>query len=232
MNIFKIITLTSVISMMFGMYYSQEYLYDVEIKGISIIAGNVGKCSLKIIQNDNNDYEINIVTQTTNLAKILYPYVDKIKLKVDNYFSIKSIEQNISNKNKKINIVLNKALKTITKNGKLLNFYSDSLYSPYSIIPLLRYKDLKMNDEYHYKILSSKKIKDVILKVLKIETINVPYGTFECLNIKPITEKNVIKNNGELELWYTNDDERIPIKIKLNTKIGTFIMKLKKIHNQ
>jgi len=232
MNIFKVVTLTSVISIMFGMYYSQEYLYDVEIKGISIIAGNVGKCSLKITQNDNNGYEINIVTQTTNLAKILYPYVDKIKLKVDNYFSIKSIEQNISNKNKKINIVLNKALKTITKNGKLLNFYSDSLYSPYSIIPLLRYKDLKMNDEYHYKILSSKKIKDVILKVLKIETINVPYGTFECLNIKPITEKNVIKNNGELELWYTNNDDRIPIKIKLNTKIGTFIMKLKKIHNQ
>ncbi len=232
MNIFKVVTLTSVISIMFGMYYSQEYLYDVEIKGISIIAGNVGKCSLKITQNDNNGYEINIVTQTTNLAKILYPYVDKIKLKVDNYFSIKSIEQTISNKNKKINIVLNKALKTITKNGKLLNFYSDSLYSPYSIIPLLRYKDLKMNDEYHYKILSSKKIKDVILKVLKIETINVPYGTFECLNIKPITEKNVIKNNGELELWYTNNDDRIPIKIKLNTKIGTFIMKLKKIHNQ
>ena len=69
-----------------------------------------------------------------------------------------------------------------------------------------------------------------MLQVSKIENIKVPYGTFECLNIKPITEKNAIKNNGILELWYTNNNEKIPVKIKLETKIGTFIMKLKKIN--
>ncbi|SVE63811.1 uncharacterized protein METZ01_LOCUS516665, partial [marine metagenome] len=201
-----------------------------EIKGISMIAGNVGKCVLKIEQNENNEYEINILTKTTNLAKILYPYIDEIKLRVDNYFSLLSIEQSISNQRKKIKIEVNKDKKIITKNGKKLNFYADSLFSPYSLIPLLREKDLKINNEYFYKIFSSKKIKNVLLKVLKIEIVKVPYGTFECLNIKPVSDKNIIKNNGELELWYTNDVNKIPIKVKLNTKIGTFIMKLKKIN--
>ena len=209
----------------------QEYIYDIEIKGISIIAGNVGKCVLKIEQNENNEYEINILTKTTNLAKILYPYIDEIKLRVDNYFSLLSIEQSISNQRKKIKIEVNKDKKIITKNGKKLNFYADSLFSPYSLIPLLRGKDLKINNEYFYKIFSSKKIKNVLLKVLKVEIVKVPYGTFECLNIKPVSDKNIIKNNGELELWYTNDVNKIPIKVKLNTKIGTFIMKLKKINN-
>ena len=209
----------------------QEYIYDVEIKGISMIAGTVGKCVLKIEKIENNEYQIDILTKTTNLAKILYPYVDKIKLKVDNSFSLISMDQKISNKKEKPKIEVDKAEKIIKRNGRKLNFYSDSLFSPYSLIPLLRTKDLKINNEYFYEIFSSKKIKDILLKVLKSEEIKVPYGTFDCLNIKPITAQNAIKNNGELELWYTNDSNKIPIKIKLETKIGTFIMKLREINN-
>ena len=209
----------------------QEYIYDVEIKGISMIAGTVGKCVLQIEQNENNEYQIDILTKTTNLAKILYPYVDKIKLKVNNSFSLISIDQKISNKKGKTKIEVDRTEKIIKRNGRKLNFYSDSLFSPYSLIPLLRTKDLKINNEYFYEIFSSKKIKDVLLKVLKIEEIKVPYGTFECLSIKPITAQNAIKNNGELELWYTNDNDKIPIKIKLETKIGTFIMKLREVNN-
>tara|TARA_Y100001960_G_C14699695_1_gene840944 strand:+ start:296 stop:985 length:690 start_codon:yes stop_codon:yes gene_type:complete len=209
----------------------EEYIYDVEIKGISMIAGTVGKCVLKIEQNENNKYQIDILTKTTNLAKILYPYVDKIKLKVNSSFSLISIDQKISNKKEKTKIEVDRTEKIIKKNGRKLNFYSDSLFSPYSLIPLLRTKDLKINNEYFYEIFSSKKIKDVLLKVLKVEEIKVPYGTFNCLNIKPITAQNAIKNNGELELWYTNDNDKIPIKIKLKTKIGTFIMKLREINN-
>ena len=209
----------------------QEYIYDVEIKGISMIAGTVGKCVLKIEKIENNEYQIDILTKTTNLAKILYPYVDKIKLKVDNSFSLISMDQKISNKKEKTKIEVDKTEKIIKRNGRKLNFYSDSLFSPYSLIPLLRTKDLKINNEYFYEIFSSKKIKDILLKVLKSEEIKVPYGTFDCLNIKPITAQNAIKNNGELELWYTNDSNKIPIKIKLETKIGTFIMKLRKINN-
>ncbi|MBA94029.1 MAG: hypothetical protein CMG47_03145 [Candidatus Marinimicrobia bacterium] len=209
----------------------QEYIYDVEIKGISMIAGTVGKCVLKIEKIENNEYQIDILTKTTNLAKILYPYVDKIKLKVDNSFSLISMNQKISNKKEKTKIEVDKTEKIIKRNGRKLNFYSDSLFSPYSLIPLLRTKDLKINNEYFYEIFSSKKIKDILLKVLKSEEIKVPYGTFDCLNIKPITAQNAIKNNGELELWYTNDSNKIPIKIKLETKIGTFIMKLREINN-
>ena len=207
----------------------QEYIYDVEIKGISMIAGNVGSCTLKIEKDKDSQYQMNIVTKTTNLAKILYPYTDQIKLILDSSYSLLSMEQDVSNQKQKLKFEINQNEKIILKNGQKLNFYADSLFSPYSLIYLLRKKDLKINNQYFYKILSSKKIKDILLKVLKIETVNVPYGTFECLSIKPISKKNTIKNDGELELWYTNDINQIPIKVKLNTKIGTFIMKLKKI---
>ena len=220
------------IAALFSKSEIEEYIYDVEIKGISIIAGNVGKCSLKIEKKENNQYNMEIVTKTTNLAKILYPYVDEIKLKINNYFSLLSIEQKISNRDKKLNIKVDKENKNIIRNGKKLNFYSDTLFSPYSLIHFLRKEKIEINNQYDYKIFDGKKIKNILFEVSKIEKVKVPYGTFQCLNIKPITEENVIKNNGFLELWYTNNNEKIPVKIKLETNIGTFIMKLKKINKK
>ena len=225
-----IIIIIIFVTFLFSNSEIEEYIYDVEIKGISIIAGNVGKCSLKIEKQENNQYNMDIVTKTTNLAKILYPYVDQIQLKIDDYFSLLSIEQTISNTNKKLEISVDKKNRTIIRNGKKLNFYSDTLFSPYSLIHFLRKQKIEINNQYNYKIFDGKKITDILLKVSKIEKIKVPYGTFQCLNIKPITQENTIKNNGVLELWYTNNNEKIPVKIKLETKIGTFIMKLKKIN--
>ena len=220
------------IAALFSKSEIEEYIYDVEIKGISIIAGNVGKCSLKIEKKENNQYNMEIVTKTTNLAKILYPYVDEIKLKINDYFSLLSIEQKISNRDKKLNIKVDKENKNIIRNGKKLNFYSDTLFSPYSLIHFLRKEKIEINNQYAYKIFDGRKIKNIFFKVSKIEKVKVPYGTFQCLNIKPITEENIIKNNGFLELWYTNNNEKIPVKIKLETNIGTFIMKLKKINKK
>ena len=220
------------IAALFSKSEIEEYIYDVEIKGISIIAGNVGKCSLKIEKKENNQYNMDIVTKTTNLAKMLYPYVDEIKLKINDYFSLLSIEQKISNRDKKLDIKVDKKNKNIIRNGKKLNFYSDTLFSPYSLIHFLRKEKIELNNQYAYKIFDGRKIKDILLKVSKIERVKVPYGTFECFNIKPINEENIIKNNGFLELWYTNNNEKIPVKIKLETNIGTFIMKLKKINKK
>ena len=228
----KKIILLIFIATLFSKSEIEEYIYDVEIKGISIIAGNVGKCSLKIEKKENNQYNMDIVTKTTNLAKILYPYVDEIKLKINDYFSLLSIEQKISNRDKKLDIKVDKKNKNIIRNGKKLNFYSDTLFSPYSLIHFLRKEKIELNNQYAYKIFDGRKIKDILLKVSKIEKVKVPYGTFECFNIKPITEENIIKNNGFLELWYTDNNEKIPVKIKLETNIGTFIMKLRKINKK
>ena len=56
---------------LFCFLQSKEYVYDVEIQGISIIAGNVGRCNLKIEKNEHNEYDMTIVTKTTNLALLL-----------------------------------------------------------------------------------------------------------------------------------------------------------------
>ena len=117
---FKKIILLIFITTLLSNSKIEEYIYDVEIKGISIIAGNVGKCNFKI-ENNKNQYDMEIITKTTNLAKILYPYVDKIKLKINNHFSLLSIEQKISNRDKKLEIILNSCQQICTLNAIIIN---------------------------------------------------------------------------------------------------------------
>ena len=228
MNIFKKLILIIFIIFLFPNFNNEELVYDVQIEGISIIAGDIGQCNLKFNKINDEEYQMDIITRTTNLAKILYPYFDYIRLLVDKNLSVLEINHSTS-ENKQINSKINKLNKTITSNGKQLNFYSDTLFSPYSLIYFMRTKNIKLYDNYNYKVFDGKKLKEVLLKVSKIENIKVPYGTFECLNIAPIDSDKLIKNKGLLEIWYTNDEEKIPIQIKLDAKIGTFTMKLNRI---
>lgn len=229
MNILKKIISLIFITILFSGSNIEEYIYDIEIKGLSAIAGKVGNCNLKVIKNMNNEYELSITTKTTNFAKILFPYIDIIKLKINKYFSLISLEQNTSNSNKILKVDIDKTNKTITRNGKILSFYADTLFSPYSLIYFLKNNDIKLNNKFAYNLFDGKKIERILLWVSKIEKISVPYGSFDCYNIIPITNENIIKNNGLIELWYSTDEKKLPVKIKLDTKIGTFIMKLKNI---
>ena len=227
----KKLILSLLIVFLFPNFENEELVYSIEIKGLSMFTGSIGQCNLKFNKINENEYQMDIITKTTNFAKILFPYFDSIKLLLDNNLSVLELDHlTKSNNKRKITSKINKINKSIISNGKKLDFYNDTLFSPYSLIYFLRKKDIILNDNYNYKIFDGKKLKNIILNVSKIEKIKVPYGTFECFNVKPINDKKLIKNNGVLEIWYTNDENKIPIKIKLNSKIGTFIMKLKKIN--
>jgi hypothetical protein len=73
------------------------------------------------------------------------------------------------------------------------------------------------------------KIKKVLFKIEQIEKIKVPFGEFECLIISPysINTKKLLKNNGQMKVWFTNDKNMIPIKIEQVTNVGTMVMELK-----
>ena len=75
-------------------------------------------------------------------------------------------------------------------------------------------------------------MKEVIVDVTGKETIKVPAGTFNCFKIEPVSGdgKPLLKNNGVMRVWLSDDSLHLPIKIEQNTNIGTMVMKLKNIN--
>jgi hypothetical protein len=108
---------------------------------------------------------------------------------------------------------------------------TDPVYDPIAFIYFLRSQKLSVGDTFHFLSASEKKIREVGVNITGKESINVSAGSFDCLKVEPVSSDGVplLKNNGELRVWLSNDDIKMPVKIEMKTNVGTMVMKLKEI---
>jgi hypothetical protein len=57
----------------------------------------------------------------------------------------------------------------------------------------------------------------------KRETVQTVAGTFTCLKIEPkfIGDSRVFSKNDKIEIWVTDDENKIPVMFKSKAKIGS-----------
>lgn len=60
------------------------------------------------------------------------------------------------------------------------------------------------------------------LKYMGIDTLSTKYGKVECLKFRPYVQSGrVFKEEESLSLWASNDDNKIPIRIKADIAVGS-----------
>ena len=108
---------------------------------------------------------------------------------------------------------------------------TDPVYDPVAFIYFLRSQKLSLGDTFHFLSASEKKIRAVGVNIAGKESINVPAGSFDCLKVEPVSQDGspLLKNKGELRVWLSNDDIKMPVKIEIKTNVGNMVMKLKEI---
>lgn len=59
------------------------------------------------------------------------------------------------------------------------------------------------------------------------QRIEVDAGTFDCVIVEPlVTEGGLFKSEGKIYLWLTDDDRKMPVKVRTDIPIGTVESKL------
>ena len=72
----------------------------------------------------------------------------------------------------------------------------------------------------------------VDLKYKTTETIKSDFGKIECLKfVAVLSDKSVFKKEDDLEAWFTNDGNYVPLKIKLDMPIASIRCILKSYKN-
>jgi hypothetical protein len=96
------------------------------------------------------------------------------------------------------------------------------LHDPLSALYRLRTYEVEEGKPVHVRIFDNGKNYVLEVKVLRRETIRVPAGTFDTIVIKPVLKsEGIFLRKGDVYIWLTDDDRRIPVKMKSKVPIGS-----------
>ena len=72
----------------------------------------------------------------------------------------------------------------------------------------------------------------VAMKVEAKEEIKTPAGTFQTIRVQPTAAEGIVKNRGNIWIWYTDDARHIPVQIRARLFWGTITFHLKSIESK
>ena len=95
-------------------------------------------------------------------------------------------------------------------------------FDPVSSFYYLRTLRLEVGKPVYVTIFDSKKVWNVEVQVLRKERIKVPAGVFDTIVVKPLMKsEGIFYRKGEIYIWLTDDERRIPVLLKTKVKVGS-----------
>jgi hypothetical protein len=102
-------------------------------------------------------------------------------------------------------------------------------YDILSAFYALSRRDLHVGTSEYLDIFDNKKLYNTEVQILRKERVSVPAGEFDTIVIKPLLKsEGIFVRKGDMYIWLTDDDRKLPVIVKSKIKIGHFTAKLKK----
>jgi hypothetical protein len=88
--------------------------------------------------------------------------------------------------------------------------------------------DIAVGEAFYIDNHTDRKNYPIEVKVYRKERVRVEAGSFDCLLLEPVLRTSTIfENKGKLFIWVTDDEHRMPVKLKSKVVIGSFTAELK-----
>ncbi len=96
-----------------------------------------------------------------------------------------------------------------------------------SVLYYVRLLPLQPNQVYTARVFASRKNWDLQVRVLHREVLDTAVGRRDTLVVEPLLAfEGVFQQKGRMIVWVTNDAERIPVLMKSQVKVGSFVSTL------
>lgn len=107
--------------------------------------------------------------------------------------------------------------------------YVNDIISAFYYARTIDYSSMKVNDLINLQNFYKDKVYDLNVKYLGKETIEVPAGKFECIIVEPLVQEGgLFKHEGNIIIWLTDDQLKMPVKVRTKIIIGHVEAKLTK----
>ncbi|MBU0529770.1 DUF3108 domain-containing protein [bacterium] len=178
-------------------------------------------------------YHVKFQAKTNKFADNIYRVRDKIDiwLNTSDLTTVKLVKQLSEgnyHKNYYTSIDYNNSI-AITNNDTLK--ITGALRDPYSLLYYFRTIPLEIGQILDFTTFDNKKLTDFQVIVGGKETVETPAGTFPCIIIKPFRDgKTLLKNDGDMKIWFSDDELRLPVQIQIKLKFGSMLLQLRTIN--
>jgi hypothetical protein len=196
-----------------------------------------GNSILEIGKGEEGTFKIMSTTWSSKFISIFYKVEDRIEINVDSstylpydyYLNLREgrhrKERQITYYQKEGKIILDNVHDRKVEEFKI----EGSIYDPLSAFYAVRTMDLEIGKSQFLRVFDNGKIYDVEVQVLKKEKIEIPAGTFDTIIVKPILKsEGIFMRKGDVFIWLTDDEKRVPVKIESEVKIGAINVVLKR----
>ena len=105
----------------------------------------------------------------------------------------------------------------------------NDIVSAFYLARTFDYSKMKNGDKVHLQNFFKDRVYDLDVRFVGRERVSVTAGTFDCIIIEPLVlEGGLFKSEGSILIWLTNDDLKIPVKVKTKVVIGSIDAELTK----
>ena len=101
------------------------------------------------------------------------------------------------------------------------------IMDPISVIYHLRTLDLSVGRVHDLELIADGKLYTVHAKVVRREKVETPLGVFDCVRVEPQMISGGVEREERLFIWYTNDERRLPVRIRTEVKVGAITATLR-----
>lgn len=91
---------------------------------------------------------------------------------------------------------------------------------------------MTIGQSFQFPLADAMRIVPVTMKVEGREEIKTPAGTFQTLRVEPTADAGVVKNRGNIWIWYTDDERHIPVQMRARLFWGTITFRLTAIDSK
>ncbi|MCF8432311.1 MAG: DUF3108 domain-containing protein, partial [Melioribacteraceae bacterium] len=100
--------------------------------------------------------------------------------------------------------------------------YVNDIMSAFYFTRILDFSKSKKGDRFHLENFYNDKVYPLDVLYHGKETIEVEAGKFDCIIVEPlVVEGGLFKSEGNILIWLSDDENKIPVKVKTKVLIGS-----------
>ena len=193
------------------------------------------------METQGSQQRVTATADTVGAVNMLYPVIDRFQSSFDPKTGCSNgFSKQIQEGRRKINSDLTfnyPALKQTqieknvvkgtsnTKQVAIPGCVTDSL----SAIFYAASQRMVVGQEFTFPLADAVRTVNVTMKVEAREEVKTPSGTYMALRVQPTADAGVVKNRGNIWIWYTDDARHMPVQIRARLFWGTITFHLQSV---